>query len=123
MIKVDRDSGVYLMHLWGVEDWPDIEADYYVWEGCGVCALIDFDDVIELHMAMRKDDRRHCRVFVKNILNMCEKPVRALIQEKNRHVCNLALRMGFDYVDHYWSEMYDGSFKQVIEMRNDLWDS
>ncbi len=122
MVRIDTDSGIRLMRCWGIDNWPELEADYYVWGGCGVCALVDFGDVIELHMAMRKGDRCHSRTFVRNILNICNKPIRALIEEKNKHVCNLALKMGFDYVDFYPSEMYDGTFKMVIEMRNDQWD-
>lgn len=117
MIQTDKDSGCKLMTIWGLTNWPNVEATYLVWNGCGICALIDKGKFVDLHIAMRRESRWKCRMFVKDILEHCDKPIRALIEVKNKHVCNLAKNMGFYHVDTYPFQLFDGTLTEVIEMR------
>jgi hypothetical protein len=108
------------MRMWGVDNWPDVDADYFVWNGCGVFALIDNGEFTDLHLAMRKGSRRKCREFVESILNHCKKPIRAMIEIQYRQVCNLAKNMGFYHVANHTGKRLDGTLTEVIEMRRYL---
>lgn len=122
MINIDKETGCKLMKIWGLESWPDVDAYYFMWETCAVCALIDQGDFYDLHIAMKKKSRRKCREFITDVLDHCDKPIRALIETKNKHVCNLAQKMGFYYVDVYPFELLSGNMTEVIEMRNQSWE-
>ncbi len=110
------------MRIWGSTNFPLVDADYYIWQGCGIYALIDKGDFYDLHIAMRKGCRRRCREFVTDIIIQCDKPLRALIEVKDKHVCNLAKNMGFHLVGVHPFELHDGTLTEVIEMRSESWE-
>lgn len=124
MEKLNRSDGVRLMRLWGVTNWPDVEADYRLWGDCGVFALMPGDGFTDIHMAMDKAGRRHCRNAVSSILSMIERrgvtEVRAMIESQYAQVCNLAIRMGFHHCGIIVGRRLDGTITEVIEMRKSL---
>ena len=124
MERISRADGVRLMRLWGVTNWPYVDADYMLWNDCGVFALILGDGFTDVHMAMNKSGRRHCRDAVSSLLAMldgsgvCE--VRAMIEVQYAQVCNLALNMGFRHCRRVVGKRLDGTITEVIEMRKSL---
>ena len=124
MERISRADGVRLMRLWGVANWPDVEADYRLWSGCGVFALIQGDGFTDIHMAMDKRGRRHCREAVSSLLSMLAASgageVRAMIEIGYSRVCNLAAKMGFHHCGMIVGRRLDGTITEVIEMRMKL---
>lgn len=124
MERISRADGVRLMRLWGVANWPDVEADYRLWSDCGVFALIQGDGFTDIHMAMDKRGRRHCREAVSSLLSMLAasgvSEARAMIEIGYRQVCNLAIRMGFHHCGSVLGRRLDGTITEVIEMRKSL---
>lgn len=124
MERLSRSDGVRLMRLWGVTNWPDVEADYRLWGGCGVFALMPGDGFTDIHMAMDRKGRRHCREAVSSLLSMLERrgviEVRAMIESQYAQVCNLAIRMGFHHCGCIVGRRLDGTITEVIEMRKSL---
>ena len=124
MERISRADGVRLMRLWGVANWPDVEADYRLWSGCGVFALIQGDGFTDIHMAMDKRGRRHCRDAVSSLLSMLKnngvEDVRAMIEAQYSQVCNLAIKMGFHHCGMIVGRRLDGTITEVIEMRKSL---
>lgn len=124
MEKLSKEDGVRLMRLWGVANWPDVEADYRLWSDCGVFALIQGDGFTDIHMAMDKRGRRHCREAVSSLLTMMAasgvSEVRAMIEIGYRQVCNLAIRMGFHHCGSVLGRRLDGTMTNVIVMRKNL---
>jgi hypothetical protein len=112
------------MRLWGVASWPDVEADYRLWGDCGIFAIIIGDGFTDLHMAMRKGGRRHCRTAVSAIVDMLRKSghgeIRAMIEVRYRQVCNLAIKMGFHHCGMIVGRRLDGTITEAIEMRMKL---
>lgn len=121
MERLSRSDGVRLMRLWGVTNWPDVDADYLLWGDCGVFALIQGDGFTDIHMAMNKRGRRHCREAVSSVLSMLAasgvSEARAMIEIGYRQVCNLAIRMGFHHCGRIVGRRLDGTITEVIEMR------
>lgn len=96
MERLGRSDGVRLMRLWGLPDWPDVEADYMLWESCCVFAIIPLGIGVQLHMAMMKDSRKHCRYAVSDVLGVIgDKPIVAPILKGKKSVENLAVKFGF----------------------------
>ena len=124
MEKLSRADGVRLMRLWGVANWPDVEADYRLWSDCGVFALIQGDGFTDIHMAMDKRGRRHCRDAVSSLLSMLKnngvEDVRAMIEAQYSQVCNLAIKMGFHHCGSVLGRRLDGTMTTVIVMRKKL---
>lgn len=124
MERISRADGVRLMRLWGVANWPDVEADYRLWSDCGVFALIQGDGSTDIHMAMDKGGRRHCRDAVSSLLSMLAasgvSEARAMIEIGYRQVCNLAIKMGFHHCGMIVGRRLDGTITEVIEMRKSL---
>lgn len=124
MEKLSKEDGVRLMRLWGVTNWPDVDADYRLWGDCGVFALIQGDGFTDIHMAMDKRERRHCREAVSSLLSMLAasgvSEVRAMIEIGYRQVCNLAIKMGFHHCGLIVGRRLDGTITEVIEMRKSL---
>jgi len=124
MERISRADGVRLMRLWGVANWPDVEADYRLWSDCGVFALIQGDGFTDIHMAMDKRGRRHCRDAVSSLLSMLKnngvEDVRAMIEAQYSQVCNLAIKMGFHHCGMIVGRRLDGTITEVIEMRMKL---
>jgi len=124
MERISRADGVRLMRLWGVANWPDVEADYRLWSDCGVFALIQGDGFTDIHMAMDKRGSRHCRDAVSSLLSMLKnngvEDVRAMIEAQYSQVCNLAIKMGFHHCGMIVGRRLDGTITEVIEMRKSL---
>ena len=124
MEKLSNEDGVRLMRLWGVTNWPDVDADYRLWSDCGVFALIPGDGFTDIHMAMDKRGRRHCREAVSSLLSMLAASgvgeVRAMIEIGYSRVCNLAAKMGFHHCGISAGRRLDGTITNVIEMRKTL---
>lgn len=124
MEKISRQDGVRLMRLWGVTNWPDVQAEYRLWGDCGVFAVITLDEFTDIHMAMNKCGRRHCREAVSSLLSMLERrgvsEIRAMIESQYEQVCNLAVKMGFHHCGRVVGRRLDGTITEVIEMRKSL---
>lgn len=124
MEKLSREDGVRLMRLWGVTNWPDVDADYRLWGDCGVFALIPGDGFTDIHMAMDKMGRRHCREAVSSLLSVLAasgvSEVRAMIEIGYRQACNLAIRMGFHHCGSVLGRRLDGTITTVIVMRKNI---
>lgn len=124
MERLSRTDGVRLMRLWGITNWPDVEAEYRLWGDCGVFALMPGEGFTDIHMAMDKAGRRHCRKAVSSILLMLERrgvtEVRAMIESQYAQVCNLAIRIGFHHCGLIVGRRLDGTITEVIEMRKSL---
>lgn len=124
MEKISRQDGVSLMRLWGVTNWPDVEAEYLLWGDCGVFAVMPGDGFTDIHMAMDKRGRMLCRDAVSSLLSMLEgqgvREVRAMIEVSYRQVCNLAIKMGFHHCGMIVGRRLDGTITEVIEMRKSL---
>lgn len=124
MERLSRSDGVRLMRLWGVTNWPDVDADYRLWGDCGVFALIPGDGFTDIHMAMDKRWRRHCREAVSSLLSMLAasgvSEVRAMIEVGYHQVCNLAIKMGFHHCGSVLGRRLDGTMTTVIVMRKKL---
>lgn len=124
MERISRADGVRLMRLWGVANWPDVEADYRLWSDCGVFAIIPGNGFVDLHMAMSKPGLRHCRDAVADVVSMLRRnghsEVRAMIETQYRKVCNLAAKMGFHHCGISAGRRLDGTITNVIEMRKTL---
>ena len=112
------------MRLWGVTNWPDVDADYRLWSDCGVFALIPGDGFTDIHMAMDKRGRRHCRQALSDAVSMARSSggcmVRALIEYQYKHACNVACKVGFKHCGVLIGERLDGTITEVIEMRMKL---
>lgn len=96
MERLSRADGVRLMRLWGNDSWPDIEADYRLWNACCVFAIMPLGDGNQFHMAMPKKERRKCREAGEAIVKLIgEKPMLAPILNGRCSVENLAKKFGF----------------------------
>lgn len=99
MIKVDSITGSEMMRLWGVESWSDPGADYYLWGGCCVFALVRHCGFSDVHIAMSKKRWRDCREAGAEFLRMFGMgKLRAVILQDRPKICNYARRMGFGEV-------------------------
>lgn len=125
MERVDRTDGVRLMRLWGLPEWPDVEADYWVWSGCCVFAIMRHGELADLHMAMMEGKRRGCAEAVAEMLDILGDygflEVRALIEESKAKVCGFAIKMGFRFNSKFSGVGHDGITSNVIDMRRLLW--
>ncbi|WP_333881070.1 hypothetical protein [Atlantibacter hermannii] len=95
-MRVDDLTGSDLMRLWGVSSWVDPGAEYYLWNGCCIFALINQRGFVDIHMAMDKSKWHQCRMAGKEILQAFgHNKLRAVILEAHSKVINYARRMGF----------------------------
>ena len=118
MTRIDTLTGSQLMRLWGVPSWPQIDADYWLWDGCGVFVTIDHGDHVDLHMAMRPADRRKCRDAVRDILShIGNREIHAPIRIEHKQVCNLAKKFGFVECWRGQVEYIDDSTGTLILMK------
>ncbi len=105
------------MKLWGVDSWTETEGDYLLWRDCGVFACMDYGSHVDLHMAMNKRSRHHCREAVADILSTIgDREIRAPILEESKHVCNLAKKFGFIETWRGQTEFIDGRIGGLIIM-------
>lgn len=117
MTPVDKITGSRLMRLWGVPSWPEIDADYLLWNGVGVFVLLDFGEHVDMHMAMKMCERHRCRDAVADVLALIgQREVHAPILAECRHVCNLAKKFGFVHECTKRVEFIDGTSGDVILM-------
>ncbi|HFV9294517.1 TPA: hypothetical protein ACIAIE_004393 [Serratia fonticola] len=117
MTPIDKITGSRLMRLWGVPSFPEIDADYLLWNGVGVFVLLDFGDHVDMHMAMKKGERHLCRDAVADVLALIgPREIHAPILAECRHVCNLARRFGFEHGRTERVEFTDGTSGDVILM-------
>ena len=106
------------MRLWGVPSWPDINASYWLWEGCAIFATIDCGDHVDLHMAMRQGERRRCRDAVSAMLETIgDREIHAPIRIEHKQVCNLARKFGFTEAWRGEVEYIDSSKGILILMK------
>lgn len=118
MTPIDKITGSRLMRLWGVPSWPEIEADYLLWNGVGVFVLLDFGDHVDMHMAMKNGERHRCRDAVADVLaRIGPREVHAPILAECRHVCNLARKFGFIETFRGAVEFIDNSTGELILMK------
>lgn len=84
------------MRLWGVPSWPEIDADYLLWNGVCLFVCMDFGDHVDLHMAMKPGERHRCRDASVDILALIgNREIHAPIRVEHKQVCNLARKFGF----------------------------
>ena len=125
MERTDRTDGVRLMRLWGLPEWPDVEAEYLVWNGCCVFAIMRHGELADLHMAMMEGKRRGCGEAVAEMLEILGGcgilEVRALIEESKAKVCGFAIKIGFRFNSKFSGVGHDGTMSNVIDMRRSLW--
>lgn len=96
MEKICRSDGVRLMRMWGIQNWPDVEADYRLWGGCCVFAIMPLDDGNQFHMAMMPKKRCMCRHAAAEIVKLIgDKTMIAPILSGRKTVENLAKKFGF----------------------------
>lgn len=125
MERIEREDGVRLMRMWGLTEWPDVDADYRLWNGCCVFAFMRHGEVTDLHMAMMEGKRRRCGDAVECAIGMLSRQgvleVRALIEESRHKVCSFAIKMGFRFNSKFSGVGHDGAISNVIDMRRSLW--
>lgn len=125
MERIERSDGVRLMRLWGLQEWPDVEADYRLWNGCCVFAFMRHGEVADLHMAMMEVKRRYCGDALECAVGMLSRQgaleVRALIEENKANVFRFAIKMGFRFNSKFSDVGHDGTISNVIDMRRSLW--
>ncbi|MGP1205309.1 hypothetical protein ACJ8J6_01250 [Serratia sp. CY47279] len=117
MNHIDKVTGARLMRLWGVPSFPEIDADYLLWNGIGVFVLLDFGSHVDMHMAMKKGERHRCREAVSDVIDLIgNREIHAPILAECRHVCNLARKFDFEYERTERMEFTDGTYGDVILM-------
>lgn len=98
LTQIDALTGQELMRLWGVESWEDPGAEYAIYDGCCVFALVEQGGFVDMHMAMDKRMKKLCRAAVAELLEVIgSREIRAPILPDRKHVCNLAIKMGFNF--------------------------
>lgn len=96
MERICRSEGVRLMRMWGNDIWPDVEADYRLWGGCCVFAIMPLGDGNQFHMAMMPSERRRCREAMADVIRLIgDKPMLAPILLGRTSAENLAKKFGF----------------------------
>lgn len=96
LTQIDALTGQGLMRLWGVKSWIDPGAEYYLWDGCCIFALVNQNGFVDIHMAMNKLRLRECRKAGAAILSeFGHNKLRAVILDEHIKVKNYARRMGF----------------------------
>ena len=96
LTQIDALTGQELMRLWGVESWEDPGAEYVKWDDSGVFALVQQDGFVDVHIAMDKEHRKHCREAGAELLgDIGHLKLRLVILPDRPAVCNFAHRMGF----------------------------
>lgn len=131
MIKnIERREGIKLLREYGLEEWPDIDADYRSW-GNGMCVfgLMEHDwpeRVIDIHMAVRPDMRQQYigMMAVEDLIKECKSEgiseMRALITGPYTFViCNMAKKLGFKFKKMFQGRQA-GRTVDIIEMRLNL---
>lgn len=117
MTRIDTMTGVQLMRLWGVGSWVDPGAEYYLWDGCCVFALVKQDGFSDVHLAMNRSRWRECREAGKSFLSVFPRMrLRAIILPDRPHICNYAKRMGFGPPETKLMQTIEGSLAPFFVM-------
>lgn len=117
MTRIDPITGTQLMRLWGVGSWADPGAEYYLWDGCCVFAMVPQDGFNDVHLAMNKKRWRECRKAGKDFLSMFGNgKLRAVILPDRPRVCNYASRMGFGPPETKLMQTIEGSLAPFFVM-------
>lgn len=96
--KIDALTGQALFRLWGLDDWPLIDGDYLLYDGCVLVALVRQSGFIDAHIAAAPGKRYISRRASHEVISMLgNTPIRLIIKRGNRSV-NLAKKLGF--TDH-----------------------
>jgi hypothetical protein len=96
MMIIDEITGSQLMRMWGVDSWVDPGAEYFLWNGCCVFALVNQGYFLDIHIAMDRKRWKECRLAGAEILKLFGMHrLRAVIITDRPKVCNYARRMGF----------------------------
>lgn len=104
MISVSENLGVRLLRDWGVDSWDGSSSCvYFLWEGCCVFSVIEYDSAIQVHMAMRKDSRLKCREASMSLIDkFSDKTIIAPILHGRISVENMVKKLGFNlYLESY----------------------
>lgn len=128
MIKrIERREGIKLMREYGLEDWPDMDADYRSW-GNGMCVFGLFEHdwpnrVVDIHMAVRPDVRKQYigMMAVEDLIKECKlegiSEMRALITGPYTFViCGMAKKLGFKF-KRVFQGPQAGKMVDIIDMR------
>lgn len=96
MKRLSADLGSELMRQWGVTEWSDPGAEYFLWEDACVFAFVPQQGFFDVHMAMNARRHRECRKAGAEMLKFVgHNRLRAIILTDRPRVCNYASRMGF----------------------------
>jgi len=96
METLTAELGVDYMRKWGVTDWMDPGAEYFLWDDACVFAFVAQDGFFDVHMAMDEIRQRECRRAGAEMLKLVgHNKLRAIILPDRPKVCNYASRMGF----------------------------
>lgn len=118
MHQIDKVTGSQLMRLWGVPSWLTVNAQYFMWNGVGVFVVRELGNYVELHMAMKKEERKHCRKAVSEILSLIgNRNILAPIKFEHKQVCNLAKKFGFSEEYKGFVNYEDGTNGVLILMK------
>jgi len=118
--QIPPATGRQLMHEWGLP-FPDVpDAEYWLFNNCGVFAVhLNTEGGIDGHMAMcpgfRFLSRKMCREFIEKWGHL---PIRVPIEISRRHVKNVVLKMGgFVESEPQEGEHIDGTTATVFFLR------
>lgn len=120
MIELIPDSGVDLLHAWGLPEWPrHVEAKYFLWEKCCVFAIMANDEGgIDGHMAMdpprRRRSREACLAF---LAHWGHYAIRVPVLMDHRHARNVVRKVGFVESPPQLVQLADGREAEIIFMR------
>lgn len=105
------------MHLWGISSWVDPGAEYYVWDGCCVFALVFHHGFADVHIAMNRIRWRECRKAGADFLDeFGRNKLRAVILPDRPHICNYAKKMGFGPPETKTIQTAEGSLSPFFVM-------
>lgn len=118
LTKIDALTGQGLMRLWGVPSFPEVDGDYFLWDGVGVFVCMDFGDRVDLHMAMKAGERHRCRDAVSEVLSIIgDREIHAPIRIEHKQACNLARKFGFAETWRGVVEYVDDTSGELILMK------
>lgn len=120
MIELIPDSGVALLHAWGLPEWPrEAVAKYFLWERCCVFAIMANDEGgIDGHMAMAPPSRRRSREACLAFLDHWgEYQIRVPVLASHRHARNVVKKVGFVEYPPEQVELVGGEMAEIIFLR------
>ena len=125
MNRISSSEGIKLMHKWGLIEWPSVDAEYWLWDGCCIFAIMYHGEIADMHMAMERKRRGESDTAAAEMISIIEssgvREIRALIDERKAGVCRLAVKMGFRFNSIFNGVSHSGAESRVIDMRRVLW--